>query len=104
MYILKSKDETFVRFKELKTIIERQTRKKVKRIRTDIDFEYFSEQFNKLCADEGIARDKIVRGTPQQNSLAERMNETILERVRCMIINVGLPKSFWREAVVIAYI
>ena len=64
VYILKSKDEAFVRFKEWKTLIERQTRKKVKRIRTDNGLEYFSEQFNKLCVDEGIARHKTVRGTP----------------------------------------
>ena len=71
----------------------------MKRIRIDNGLEYFSEQFNKLCEDEGIARHKIVRGNPQQNGLGERMNRTILERVRCMIINAGLPKSFWGEVV-----
>ena len=64
MYILKSKDEAFVRFKEWKTLTERQTGKRVKRIRTDNGLEYFSEQLNKLCANEGIARHKTVRGTP----------------------------------------
>ena len=102
VYILKSKDEALVRFKEWKTLAERQIGKKVKKIRTNNGLEYFSKQFNKLCADEGIARHKTVRGTPQENGLAERMNRTILERVRCMIINVGLPKSFWGEAVAIA--
>ena len=40
--------------------------------------------------------------TPQQNGLAERMNKTILERVRCMLIFSGLPKTFWAEATVTA--
>ena len=71
----------------------------MKRLRIDNGLEYFSEQFNKFCVKEGIARHKIVKGTPHQNSLAERMNRTILERVRCMIINVSLPKAFWGEAV-----
>ena len=48
---------------------------------------------------EGILRHKIVRYTPQQNGLAERMNKTILERVRCMLLSANLPKSFWGEAV-----
>ena len=42
VYILKSKDEAFVRFKEWKTLTERQTGKKVKRIRTNNGLEYFS--------------------------------------------------------------
>ena len=36
--------------------------------------------------------------TPQQNGLAERMNRTILERVRCMLLGAGMPKNFWGEA------
>ncbi|KAE8683864.1 hypothetical protein F3Y22_tig00111166pilonHSYRG00202 [Hibiscus syriacus] len=47
----------------------------------------------------GITRHKTVRNTPQQNGLAERMNRTLLKRVRCMLLNAGLPKSFWGEAV-----
>lgn len=37
--------------------------------------------------------------TPQQNGLAEKMNKTILERVRCMLLTANLPKSLWGEAV-----
>jgi len=37
--------------------------------------------------------------TPQQNGLAERMNMTLLERVRCMLLGAGLSKSFLGEAV-----
>ncbi|GBP60658.1 Retrovirus-related Pol polyprotein from transposon TNT 1-94 [Eumeta japonica] len=37
--------------------------------------------------------------TPQQNGLAERMNRTLMERARCMLINSDLQKSYWAEAV-----
>lgn len=37
--------------------------------------------------------------TPKKNLIAKRMNKTILERARCMLISLGLPKIFWREAV-----
>ncbi|KAG8481214.1 hypothetical protein CXB51_025952 [Gossypium anomalum] len=30
--------------------------------------------------------------------VAERMNRTIMEKVRCMLSNANLPKSFWAEA------
>lgn len=38
----------------------------------------------------------------QQNGMAERFNRTILERVRCMLVSVGLKKVFWTEVVVSA--
>ncbi|PNX72588.1 copia LTR rider, partial [Trifolium pratense] len=47
----------------------------------------------------GIKRHRTVAYTPQQNGLAERMNMTLLEQVRCMLLRAGLPKRFWGEAV-----
>ena len=75
--------------------MENQTGIKIKRFRTDNGLEFYSEPFNDFCKENGIARHKIVAGTPQQNGLAERFNRTILERVRCMLLSAGLPKIFW---------
>ncbi|GJW79856.1 putative RNA-directed DNA polymerase [Tanacetum coccineum] len=33
--------------------------------------------------------------TPQLNGLAERMNRTLVKRVRCLLSHAGLPASFW---------
>ena len=71
---------------------------KLKVLRTDNGLEFVSEQFNEFYRKIGIKRHKTVPHTPQQNGLAERMNKTILERVRCMLLSVGLPKTFWGEA------
>ena len=79
--------------------MEKQTEKKVKRLRTDNGLEFCNNEFNEFCANEGIARHRTVRHTPQQNGVAERMNRTLLERARCMLSNAGLPKQFWAEAV-----
>ncbi|KAG8473091.1 hypothetical protein CXB51_035032 [Gossypium anomalum] len=51
-----------------------------------------------LCKLEGIVRYLTIRHTPQQNGVAERMNRTIMEKVRYMLSNANLPKSFWAEA------
>ncbi|KAK2414734.1 secreted RxLR effector protein [Trifolium repens] len=99
VHIIKNKSDTFEKFKEWHTLIENQTGTKLKVLRTDNGLEFVSEQFNEFCRLKGIKRHRTVAYTPQQNGLAERMNRTLLERVRCMLLGAGLPKSFWGEAV-----
>ncbi|KAG8487019.1 hypothetical protein CXB51_020709 [Gossypium anomalum] len=74
------------------------TGKQIKYLRIDNGLEFCSDEFNRLCKPEGIMRHLTVRHTPQQNSVAERINRTIMEKVRCMLLNANLPKSFWAEA------
>ncbi|KAG8478983.1 hypothetical protein CXB51_028891 [Gossypium anomalum] len=80
-------------------MIEKQTGKQIKYLRTDNGLEFCSDEFNRLCKLEGIVRHMTVRHTPQQNGIAEQMNRTIMEKVRCMLSNANLLKSFWAEAV-----
>jgi len=67
---------------------------KLKGLRTGNGLKFVSEQFNEFCRLKGIKRHGTVPRTPQQNGLAERMNMTLLERVRCMLLGARLPKSF----------
>ncbi|KAL9448289.1 hypothetical protein AB3S75_015711 [Citrus x aurantiifolia] len=76
-------------------MVETQTGRKVKRLRSDNGGEYKNDQFLQRCQNEGIVRHFTVRDTPQQNGAAERMNQTILEKVWCLLSNVGLSKEFW---------
>ena len=102
VYTMKHRDEVLDIFVKWKKMIETQTGRKIKRLRSDNGGEYKSDPFLKLCQDEGIVRHFTVRGTPQQNGVAERMNRTLLEKVRCMLSNAGLDKKFWAEAVTYA--
>ncbi|PKU72844.1 Retrovirus-related Pol polyprotein from transposon TNT 1-94 [Dendrobium catenatum] len=98
IFLLKSKDETFSKFLEWKSMVENQKNRKLKVLRTDNGLEFCNESFNKFCSDSGIVRHKTVSHTPQQNGLAERMNRTLLDRVRCLLFSSGLSKFFWGEA------
>jgi len=82
--------------------LEKSTGRKIKVLRSDNGGEYKSDPFLKICRDEGIDRHFTVRETPQQNGVTERMNMTLLKKVRCMLSNARLPKNFWVEA--LAYI
>ena len=99
VYTMKSKDEVFETFLVWKKMVENQTGRKIKVLRSENGTEYRNDQFSIFCKKEGISRHFTVRDTPQQNGVAERMNRTLLEKVRCMLSNAGLGKQFWAEAV-----
>ncbi|GKD92676.1 retrovirus-related pol polyprotein from transposon TNT 1-94 [Tanacetum coccineum] len=102
VYTLKTKDEVLGVFIKWKKMMETQVCKKIKHLRTDNGGEYKNDLFIKFCEDEGIVRHFTVRHTPQHNGVAERINRTLLEKVRCMLSNAGLGKEFWAEAVTYA--
>ena len=89
----------FDKFKQWKAMVKKQTRRLVKRLRSDNGGGFFSKEFAEFCRNAAIVRHHTIPRTPQQNRVAEQMNKTLLERARCMWINASLPKSFWTEAV-----
>jgi len=102
IYLLKHKSQAFAKFREWRTLLEKQLDRKVKTLRTDNGLEFCSEEFNSFCAELGIQRHRTVRLTPQHNGVAERMNRTLLDKARCMLFSSGLSKAFWGEGIVTA--
>jgi hypothetical protein len=98
IYPLASKDQVFETFKKFKTRVENEIEKTIKCLQTDNGGEFCSNEFDDFCARHGIRRVKTVPYTPQENGAIERMNRTIVERIRSMLSHSGLPKSFWAEA------
>ncbi|GJR91022.1 putative ribonuclease H-like domain-containing protein [Tanacetum coccineum] len=54
---------------------------------------------NQFCEIKGIKREFSVARTPQQNSVAERRNRTLIDAVRTMLVDSKLLTTFWAEAV-----
>lgn len=100
LYVLKTKDQALSKFKEWCAEVENAINHKVKCLRIDNGLEFVSSEFNKFCISKAIKMHRTVPNHPQQNGVVERMNRTILERVRCMLSSSGLPKKFWGETVV----
>ena len=101
-YILKHKSDVFEKFIEWKAMVEKQTGKKLKKLRSDNGGEYLSEQFTNYFKKEGICRELTIRKTPEQNGVAERLNRTLEETIRTMLCESGVPKNFWAEALATA--
>ena len=98
VYVLKYKNEAFAKFKEWKIMVENQTGKKLKRLRTNNELEFCNKEFNQFCTQNGISRHRTCTETPQQNGLAERLNRIILDKVRCILSESRLFKQFWAKA------
>ncbi|GJY91111.1 putative ribonuclease H-like domain-containing protein [Tanacetum coccineum] len=81
------------------TEIENQLDYKVKVIRSDNGTEFKNSVMNQFCEMKGIKREFSVARTPQQNSVAERRNRTLIEAARTMLVDSKLPTTFWAEAV-----
>ena len=61
-------------FKKFKALIENQTGRKIKKLKTDNGLQICETEFNEFCIVNGIARHKTLVGKPQQNRVAERIN------------------------------
>jgi transposase InsO family protein len=84
------------KFSKWRKQVERETGRKLKRVRCDNipEFKAFAEQIEK----DGIMVEFTTPYTPEQNGVAERMNRTLLAIMRALIFEAGIPKTFWSYA------
>lgn len=80
-------------------LVENQTNKKVKILRTDKGKEYVNANLRSILEQSGIKHETSIAYNPQQNGRAERVNRVLLEKSRCMLVGAKLPKQYWAEAV-----
>ena len=65
IYFLKEKSEVFSKFKKFKALVENQTDRKIKILRSDNSGEVTSEQFKELYRESGINRELRTPYNPQ---------------------------------------
>jgi hypothetical protein len=71
----------------------------MKILRSDRGGEYQSEEFSNHLATTGTVQKLTVHDTPEFNSVAKRLNRTLLKRAQEMLHASGLPRFLWGEAV-----
>lgn len=83
-------------------MVENQTGRRIKILRTDNGREYVNKEFERYMKKSGIKHQFTITYTPQQNGVAERENRTIIEKAKNMLFEAELPKIYWAEAVATA--
>lgn len=99
MFYLLEKSETFTIFKKFKNLAEKETCELIRCLRTDIEGEFTSNEFNELCNSDGIKRQLTVAYILQQNKVIERKNRSIMNLTKNMLSKKKIPKEFWHEAI-----
>ncbi|KAL0359937.1 UNVERIFIED_CONTAM: hypothetical protein Sangu_0843100 [Sesamum angustifolium] len=85
VYLMRYKFEAFVRFKELRLEVEKQTGLKIKTLWSDRGGEYLSGDFLDYLKKNNIVSQCKPPGIPQLNGMAERRKWTLFDMVRSMM-------------------
>lgn len=99
VYCIERKSQVFSMFKQFVAMSEALHGCKVAKLRSDNGGEYISDEFKRFCNEKGIQLDYTVPYNPQMNSIAERLNRTLVEKARTMLNTCNLDKKFWPEAI-----
>lgn len=110
VYCMEAKSETFEKFREFVAMAEALHCKKVKqldcgtisKLKSDNGGEYILNELKNYCKQRGIQIIYTVPCNPEMNGVAERLNRTLAEKARTMLLASNLGKRFWNEAVVTA--
>jgi hypothetical protein len=100
--LLEFKSQAKTAVEEVITYLEKQTGLSVKAIRTDNGKEYINSYLDGYIRSKGIQAQTTVPFTPQQNGKAERLNLTLMDKVRTMLAASSVQPELWGEAVVTA--
>ena len=89
----------FGKFKEFKELVENLSEIKIKTLRSDNGREYTSNEFGSFYKYDGMKRELTTPYNPQQNGVAQRKNQTIMELVKTMIHDQDIPVHVWDEEI-----
>jgi hypothetical protein len=96
---LKNKTEAISKIREVLQEVKTLTGKPVKYLRTDGDGIFArSQNFKDLQEKEGFQHERPAPYDHQQSGLIDRECRTMLESISTLLIESGLPSSFWGEA------
>ena len=74
---------------------EVQTERQCERVRSDRGVEFVNRDMHSWYADKGIQVEPTAPNTPEQNGRAERLNRTLMEKVRKMLRGAHLGDWYW---------
>ena len=106
LYILHNKNEALDAFKVFKAEVEKQCGKQIKIVRSNRGGKYYGRYMEdgqvlglsvKFLQEHEIVAQHIMSGSPDQNGVVDKRNQTLLDMVRSMLSSSKLPRFLWTE-------
>ncbi|GJV81363.1 putative ribonuclease H-like domain-containing protein [Tanacetum coccineum] len=102
VYFLRTKDEAPDMIVDFVNQVQKNLKASILTIQTDNGTEFKNEKLRAFYAKLGIVHKTSIARTPQQNSVVERRNRTLVEVARTMLIFSNAPEFLWAEAIATA--
>ena len=99
---MKNRTAALDHFSRYKALVENQHDTTIKRVRADNAKEFIEGDFKSFLDKNGIFLETTAPYSSSQNGIAERLNRTLVEHARAMLIAHNLPKTLWEEALMYA--
>jgi hypothetical protein len=99
LHLLRQKSDAFDTYKQFEAWCSTQHSAQVKTLHSDRGGEYLGKAFTMHLQAAGTKQKLTVHDTPQHNGVTERLNCTLMEKVRAMLHDSGLQRTLWGEAV-----
>ncbi|KAJ3531525.1 hypothetical protein NM688_g7562 [Phlebia brevispora] len=94
---LKTRTSALDRFRKLDRLLENQLGRRIKALRVDNAKEYVQGDFKAYLDSHGIILQTTAPYSPAQNGVAKRLNRTVAEHVRAMLIAHNVPRFLWQD-------
>ncbi|MBW0549756.1 hypothetical protein O181_089471 [Austropuccinia psidii MF-1] len=96
---LKNKSEAYDHFVSVKKLMENKNDRTIKKLVLDRGGKLLNNQFKEFTSSCGFQHIFSLSYTPQHNGFAEKANQTILEKAKCLLNSSNLPQSYWAKAI-----
>jgi hypothetical protein len=98
IYVLRVKSSTFEAFRHFQLHNEHENNR-VRRLRTNWEREYSSNEFDDYRFEHDIEWESIVSKILEQNEVVERLRQIIMSMINIMLKNVDLDDKWWIELI-----
>ena len=99
VFFMTNRSEALSKFKILYKLAKKKTGHSLSKLRSDSGREFLSKDFQDFVQLKGIRHELTAPYTPEQNSVVERDNRTVVESARSMLHHYSMPLPFWGEAI-----